>query len=272
MKNILTRILLQEDAETRIKQIIEAKETLSKWLARCPEGKIHVVTSKSRIQYYLRKDGSDKSGKYISKEKSNVIRTYLQKSYNEKAIKILNNEILLLKQFIQDYTDCSMQLRELYSALPFPARDYILPIDLSDDDYVKLWKNATFTPKEIRESQHAFITDRSEIVRSKTELNIANILNSLNIPYRYECPLEIRKGQIIHPDFTVLNVRERKTLYWEHRGMMDDREYAQNSVARIKDFASCGIYPGKGLIITEETLKNPLGTREIRNIIQTYLT
>ena len=77
-------------------------------------------------------------------------------------------------------------------------------------------------------------TKRKERVRSKSELNIANMLDSYGVPYKYECPLKLKDGKVIYPDFTVINVKSRKVIYWEHRGMMDDKNYANMAVSRIK--------------------------------------
>ena len=76
---------------------------------------------------------------------------------------------------------------------------------------------------------------------------------------------------VIYPDFTVLNVKQRKIFYWEHRGMMDDREYSIPAVWRVKEYEKNGIFLGGSLIITEETLRQPLGTDEIKNVIHHYL-
>ncbi len=271
MKQLSNTSNLVEEATKRLNQAIDVKKSLETWLSGCPEGKIHVVNSKNRIQYYLRKESSDKSGNYLGKKQQKTIKTFLQKSYDEKAVKSLNKEIRILSKFIKEYSGLPAQFRNLYSELPDPMKGFINPVDISDDDFVRNWKNLDFTPKRIEENSSSYVTDRSEVVRSKSELAIANMLNKMNIPYRYECPVELRRGIIIHPDFTVLNIKTRKTFYWEHRGMMDDRDYAQNSVRRIKDYESCGIFPGKGLIITEETLRTPLGTKEIMSVIQAYL-
>ena len=75
------------------------------------------------------------------------------------------------------------------------------------------------------------------------------------------------KTKMIHPDFTVLHVKERRQIYWEHRGMMDDKDYATRSVLRIKNYMKNGIFIGHDLIITEETSANPLGTNEIDAVI-----
>ena len=45
--------------------------------------------------------------------------------------------------------------------------------------------------------------------------------------------LFILSNRIIHPDFTVLNVRTREILYWEHLGMMDNKEYIESALAKI---------------------------------------
>ncbi len=113
-------------------------------------------------------------------------------------------------------------------------------------------------------------TGKMEPVRLKSELNIANALAVKGIPYKYECPLILKNGTRIHPDFTVLNVKERKQIYWEHRGMMDDKDYATRSVLRIKTYMKNGIVIGDQLIITEETSLNPLGTNEIDAIIKEF--
>lgn len=116
-----------------------------------------------------------------------------------------------------------------------------------------------------------YLTDNGEYVRSKSELNIANLLYKMNVPYKYECPLTFSNGKIIYPDFTLLDIRNRREVYWEHRGMMDDRNYLKHTVQRGKDYRKEGIYIGDHLLITEETSVLPLGTDEILSVIQHFL-
>ena len=49
--------------------------------------------------------------------------------------------------------------------------------------------------------------------------------------------------------------------------MMDDEEYARNTVVRIKMMMKNGIVIGKNLIISEETAQCLLGTDEIESLI-----
>ena len=151
-------------------------------------------------------------------------------------------------------------------------KGYIDPIDMTDEDYIRLWESMPYEAKEISDYVTVYETKRGERVRSKSELNIANALAAKGIPYKYECPLIFKNGTKIHPDFTVLNVKERRQIYWEHRGMMDDKDYATRSVLRIKTYMKNGIFIGRDLIITEETSANPLGTNEIDGIINEFFT
>ena len=240
-------------------------------LAKAPEGKIHIVKSPGRIQYYLRKRPDDKSGQYMPKSDIARIRRYLQKSYDEKVLKLLKQEASKLEKYLKYSYQYSKQIPRVYSDNYSEVKALIEPIDISDEDYADMWREKTYEIKKIGDNVPCYETIRKERVRSKSELNIANTLERYGIPYKYECPLTLSNGMTIYPDFTVLNVRRRKVLYWEHRGMMDDREYARNSVMRIKTYAKEGIYVGKDLIITEETTSSPLGTNEIEGMIKAFL-
>lgn len=270
-KLLMSHTDLYDEAKKRYAELIATKGAIEELLANAPPGKIHVVKSDKRVQFYLREDCSDKSGKYISKTNENLIRTYLQKAYYEKALKSLCYEILHLEKFLTHTKNICDKIQKLYSDNPIEVRQYINPIDISDADYIKIWKNVTYIGKEVNAQLSYFKTENNELVRSKSELNIANMLCKYGIPYKYECPLRLNNGKVIYPDFTVLDIKARKEIYWEHRGMMDDRHYATDSVMRIKLMMKNNIYLGDNLIITEETSMNPLGTDEIEIIIKRFL-
>ena len=59
------------------------------------------------------------------------------------------------------------------------------------------------------------------MLRSKSEAMIEQALFYANIPYRYECKLEL-DNKILYPDFTMLHPETKEKYYWEHMGMMDN--------------------------------------------------
>ncbi|MBR5790086.1 MAG: hypothetical protein IKX99_08285, partial [Lachnospiraceae bacterium] len=67
----------------RYQELLNAKQELENSSVKALPGKIHIVSSAKRTQFYLREESSDKSGKYISKSDEGTIKQYLQKAYNE---------------------------------------------------------------------------------------------------------------------------------------------------------------------------------------------
>lgn len=271
-KKYLTRISSYKDAEERYVELSKAGQQIEKRMLRYPDGKIHIIKKKGKVQFYLRTDPKDKSGEYMSKKEDKRIRQYLQKKYDEDVLHLINQEKSILKKSLLRSKITSEKIQRLYSSQPQEVKDMIIPIDVSDDDYATQWLSVPYENKPIDKEKYSFKSNRGEIVRSKSEANIANALYEFGVPYKYECPLIISNGQIIHPDFTVLNKRTRKVVYWEHRGMMDDREYAKHTVRRIKQMEKEGIFLGDNLIITEETNASPLGTDEIEMVIKHYFS
>ena len=311
MTTFLKPTNLYDEAIRRYQELLQLKQTKENAIAKAPPGKIRLSQSKNRAQFYLRKNKEEKTGEYISKTNAAMLKNYLQKSYDENALKLINQEISVLEAFLRK-SNCFIEslaqvqadqvngskaqvqadhiaeistknqtnhkesshlsqpiikIRQIYSNYPEEAKNYIHPIDMSDEDYANYWRAMPYKGKEVSEYVTCYETNNKEKVRSKSELNIANALAAHGIPYKYECPLLFKNGVTIYPDFTILNIKKRKEMYWEHRGMMDEKDYARNSVSRIKTYLKNGYYLGNDLIITEETSATPLGTDEIDAVI-----
>jgi len=307
MKVLMKQTNLYDEASRRYQELLQTKQIKENALMKAPPGKIHIIQTKNHTQFYLRKEKDEKTGEYISKSNTSQLKVYLQKSYDEKCLKLVEREIVVLemllnkshapfgsrKKVCSDHFKPALQqnhsinfesnsqqkhsvsfvtsLQQIYSNYPEEVKKYIDPIAMSDEDYTDYWINIPFVGKEISDYVPYYETNRKERVRSKSELNIANALAERGIPYKYECPLLLQNGSIIHPDFTILNRKARKEIYWEHRGMMDDKAYAGNSVLRLKTLMKNGIILGQNLIITEEAAASPLGTNEIETVIDIFI-
>ena len=69
----------------------------------------------------------------------------------------------------------------------------------------------------------------------------------------------------------MLRLSDRKEIYWEHLGMMDDKEYSSNALRKILTYEEYGIFPGDRLIITSETYKLPFNLTIINRTIDHFL-
>lgn len=267
MNGMLPPTGLYEEAERRVAELKRVQEEIEGRLRKNLPGKIHVVKSGNRIQYYLRTDAHDKSGTYIAKREQSKIRRYLQKAYDEKIQKLIRKEIRSIEAFLKQSDNLRGGIQQAYSENPQEVRDVLRPVDCPDEEYIKHWQSAAYAPNPIPVQTTEYRTNNGELVRSKSELNIANALQKAGIPYKYECPLLLKDGTVVYPDFTILDVKNRRVIYWEHRGMMDASDYVKNAVRKNKNYLKNGIVTGVNLVITEESGVNPLGTDEIREVI-----
>lgn len=86
------------------------------------------------------------------------------------------------------------------------------------------------------------------MVRSKSEVIIANLLAKADIPFEYEVPLFAPDGTMYLPDFTIEWRGQR--YFWEHVGMLHDAHYRQKWEAKQKWYDRH--FPGM-LVVTKET-------------------
>ena len=83
------------------------------------------------------------------------------------------------------------------------------------------------------------------MVRSKSEVIIANMLHERDIPFTYELPRQAPDGTFYLPDFTVMWNGE--PWFWEHWGMMHDEKYRNHRETKRKWYAQH--FPGR-LVVT----------------------
>ena len=255
------------EAARRKKELHAAKVQILKRLERSPEGMVRVSKNRGKIQYYLRNSPSEKNGQYL-KFNDKRINIYLQKKNDEESLKVINKELANITHFLEKSSNSIEKLQNVYSQKPIDVKNRVIPIDMNDEDFAARWLAIPYIKKEIKLENQIYKSEKGDFVRSKSELNIANSLYKAGIPYKYECPMTLKNGIVYYPDFTILDVNNRRIVIWEHRGMMDDREYAKNAVRKQKEYIKNGMVFGDSLIITEETAFDPLGTDEIKAIVE----
>lgn len=86
-------------------------------------------------------------------------------------------------------------------------------------------------------------TARGELVRSKSEVIIANLLHGLEIPYAYEQPFTGRDGSIRYPDFTIDDAETGQRIFLEHLGMMAEPAYRRRWQSKLDWYRAQGVLP-----------------------------
>jgi len=255
IKGIPERVLI-ERRDTLVKIIAEKKAALK----NAPEGTIHIKTNRNYIQYYHRTLKDERNGRYLNKSDQNLTRKLLQKKYDEDILRSAEAELKMLNKFLLAYDP--EYFKNCYLNMDVRARSLVKPIELPDDEFVNKWLSREYDHLSFRDNDPVYLTKSGLRVRSKSELLIADMLTANGIPFLYECPLVLPNGRTVYPDFTILNVRTRSIIIWEHFGMMDDCEYSDKALLKIREYKHMGYYPGVNLLLSFESGGVPLSIRD----------
>ena len=260
---------IKDTLQKRRTYLLKLEKETKKNLKDAPEGTLRISRSRGRTQYYLRKKPADKGGTYISKEKKELAVRLAQKDYDQKLSEAIHRELEAIDSFLHDLP--AIEAEKVFLGLNEARRELVIPFIDSDEVFARRWQDMPFRGKTVNDRTPGFMTDKGERVRSKSEMIIANLLARAGVPYRYECPLELRGVGTVYPDFTALNIRLRKVFYWEHQGMMGDEEYAGKAIRKTASYQENGIFPGDQLILTSETKNIPIDVKQMQGIIRHYL-
>ena len=237
------------------KELEELSKETSKALRNAPEGSMHVMNHHGYFEYVLYK-GKNMPLKRLSGKDIELLRSYAQRDYDEELLKTVM-EIQRLLTHVSSKLAPGM-IEDIYEKMKLGRKKLVKSRIVTDDQFLEAWLAVEYQGKEFREDEPEYISMKGERVRSKTEKIIADTLYHLNIPYRYEYPLNLKGYGIIYPDFTLLDQKTRENVYWEHFGMMENPEYCSKAMKKIDLYGRNGYYTSKNLLLTFESTSQPI--------------
>ncbi len=125
------------------------------------------------------------------------------------------------------------------------------------------WAKAPFETNLFYPEGRKFKTKSGIYVRSKSEMMIANILQEHQVPFRYECGLELG-NHTFYPDFTLKHPETGEIYYFEHFGMIDEPKYRSKMLDKLDVYLE---YDVRNLIITTETKARPLTVEQVEHAL-----
>ena len=249
------------------------KGRVLKSLESAPEGSLRCEMSRRKYpQYYLidRKKNLPPKGRYLKKKEIELAQALAQKGYDKRVLKVLRKQEDVLEKCagLQEITESVIQI---YEKLPEAKKRLVTPYVFTDEEYVKRWLLSFETGGNSIKNIEQYITEKGEVVRSKSEKMIADKLFYLGIPYIYEPTLRLPNGGIIFPDFVLLSLKTREDYYLEHFGMMDSSEYCKKAIQKLEKYTENGIFPGEKLLLSFESSQKGINMRQIELILNKYL-
>lgn len=236
---------------------------LKKQLKKLPAGKLICARNGNYYKWYC---STGKKKKYISKKNRHFAQQLARRKYLELLMQDMQAEKSAIQFYLNHHSN-SPKAEKLLNTSEY--RNLLEDWFKHENEELDQWNREIYehNPKYPEHLIHQ--SSSGNYVRSKSECMIDTLLYMNKIPFRYECVLEL--GDVkIYPDFTIRHPKTGKIYYWEHFGMMDHADYAQNAVSRQQIYISHGIIPSHQLIATYETKDRPLASSEIKKIIEHY--
>lgn len=110
----------------------------------------------------------------------------------------------------------------------------------------RFWNNLSVVPN--RKDPERLYEHNGIYMRSRGEVLIAQVLDSLNLEYRYEAVINIG-DESYYPDFVVYLPEFRRCFIIEFLGMLDSKNYAYKNGIKIGNYMNCGMVINEDLIL-----------------------
>ena len=254
------------ERELLLKKVIRNR---NKNLIKKHPGSLHVIPHGKGYQYYYRKTKQERSGTYIPKSKLKLAKNLAQQEYDMLLVKAAETELKALEK-LKDMTE-KQSVEFVYDKLNKGKQLLIAELYPSDEDYVSGFLSIQYEPKGFHSYAQEHYSLKGLRVRSKSEALIAGLLDELGIPYHYEMPLTLDNGRTVYPDFTILDMTQRQVLYLEHLGLIDDEEYRDKALRKIKAYEDSGYFLGDRLLITMESAGVPFEITQLEKRLRHLL-
>ena len=240
------------------------------FLRTAPKGRVTIHTCRRKYtQFLIAEEDETKPAQYAGPEKKALIRQLVQKDYYARILYHLDPALKKLQNFMKSYNpDIIMRI---YASLPKARKELVIPLRPEDEDFIEEWKSRHPPYANDIPLTDDILTHQNEAVRSKSEKIIADELSALGIPYLYETALSLKGHGTVFPDFTLLNVRTRRTFYYEHFGRMDEPDYSAKTIRKILAYERNGFWFGDGLLYSFESNAVPLNTDGLVRMLHRYL-
>lgn len=260
MSNIIS------DAKEEIIKLENLMLKINDFLSHAPEGCLKWQNRRGKTYYYQQYIGKEKQAdeiiisdendssrkwnrKYITKENISFAKALAKKHYYTVLKNIIQKRLKALRKFIQSYPH--EEIEAIYDEMCDERKILIESIEITIKEKVKQWQEETYEKNDSYPENLRYETEQGDMVRSKSEVIIAN-----------------GKEKVIYPDFTIINVHTGKVTYWEHAGLMDDLHYANEFVKKINAYIANNLLPGRDVFLTFEAQGNPLDISVLKRLVK----
>ena len=259
---------IKQELTKRVTFLRSELKRLDKKYSDLPAGSLYIARRKGNTQYYWRLPGQEPELRYIKKNDTELIRALMKKQYILKLRRSIEEEVEAIDLYLTHLPKIPPE--QVFEALGEERRQYVDPELDSDTRFAFRWMAETYDAPifnyDATDDENLDGDEHDDVYRSKSERIIANMLDKNGILYKYEKPLSLR-GFTVYPDFTILDIRNRREIYLEHLGMMDNDKYLDNAILKLNRYSRAGYQLGDRLLVTMESSIRPLNIHAAEKMV-----
>lgn len=259
-----------------IKAFLEREEKrFNVAFAEAPEGTLQRSVVNKSISYIHAVPDPVTPGRYLRKvirHDPELIRALAKKEYARLALRSIERNKSIVNQLSERMDDIEPAhivgtMKSAYRTLPnscFGVGDY----DNRDWSIQREWAVQDYEMIDHRPEDRNKSSSRGLLLRSKSEVLLAEKLYEHGVPFRYEESIRIGAYEL-GPDFTFLDSNGER-FYLEYCGMMDDEDYIRKFLWKRQMYERVGISEWTNMIYIFEK-NNEIHLDHIDEIIRNYI-
>ena len=252
------------------------------------QGTIEKRTTKDGTIYYHTRSVGPRNNRTIKSERlgtadSPEVETFIKTRVLSRLKSLVDENEKSISKLASSYKDYSM--KEIAKALPRNCRElvettanylFLIPNNhFSEDEgdnnnLTRASARGDFNNKNPMEIMKPHRTITGEVVRSKGEALIYDLLVLEDIPFKYECKLvlDVDGGKrVFYPDFTI-PCTDGTNLYIEYSGMIDDAMYIGRMVEKLRAFHQNGITISQSLFLIFDDINGCIDMEMISDTVK----
>ena len=287
--------LVIEEMRQFVTEIENELDRVTNELDHAPEGSLNTGGSNDQPVFYRASMSGTDSGrrrKRVTLRDDTMIDMLVRKDHLKDLVKVRSGQLKIIHSAAEALARCTDDESLLQKRIKrYPALDpdrvkraCSTPIcDIAGKDPLnfsysqggrseavhQFWENMPYEQSDYRPEGKRMRTGRGLMVRSKSELLIAELLYRYDVPFRYEQVLHVG-SMIIVPDFTIKR-SDGQIFYWEHMGRISDPVYFERQIQKVRIYHSAGIMPGRDLLVSYDGPDGTIDIRRAESMIKTEI-
>lgn len=194
---------------------------------------------------------------------------------------IPNPSQLLSRELL--YTALTRQTKRVVVLHQGPLSDLLAYASVGNSETARRYTNLFADPAPVDVGGGRYLEDRlihrtanGTLVRSKSEVIIADALAAADVDFEYELPFAGHDGTIRLPDFTIEDAATGDLFIWEHLGLLSNPDYRRAWERKKAWYEASGVTEAGGsggtLVVTEDDARGGIDSGEVHDRVRQLFT